>query len=203
MKSLVRTISVIIVFALVTACFALAMDTVREEDVEAVRREVVREARQAAEKEKELKAIERDLRKQDEHLRIERIQKLVLGTTSQYGAGRVLVIPTEQMNAKELMTITEDVNIMSRILDRKLRDAGLGRDYDYFLAANFLEWNLPVTKCIYLQEHGVLFMKKVNFPLSPPIEPNVTEKIKEDFDPVWEQTRQQMYFRKDILKERR
>jgi hypothetical protein len=47
-----------------------------------------------------------------------------------------------------------------------------------------------------------LFLKKVNFPLSPPVEPNAIEKIKEDYDWVWEQTRRQMYFRRDLFEQR-
>ena len=143
MKSLIRTISVIIVLGLATGCLALAKDRTGRESPSLVP-PVQEEERQLRELDR-AKELQDLLIAQDVHL------GGALATSSQYGAGRVLVIPTKELNAKELLTITEDLNIMSRILDRKLNDADLGRDYDHFLAANFLEWNLPITKCIYLQ----------------------------------------------------
>jgi septal ring factor EnvC (AmiA/AmiB activator) len=182
MKSSVRTISVLVVLFLVTGSFILAEDAPEkpdEEQIQKILEDMNRRAKEdplyreslkrlqelqrtrqkkvedtLAAQEEHLRAVQDRLKKQDEHLRIERIQKLVLGTPAQYGAGRVLVIPTEEINPKQLLMITEDLNIMSRILDRKLDDADLGRDYDWFYGGNFLEWNIPVTKCIYLQEHG-------------------------------------------------
>ena len=43
------------------------------------------------------------------------------GWASQYtGAGTVLVIPTAEMETQDLVAIMEDMNIMSRIFDRKI-----------------------------------------------------------------------------------
>jgi len=113
------------------------------------------------------------------------------------GAGRVLVIPNAEVKGQELLTIMEDLNVMSRILDKKLRDAHLGEDYDWFHGSNFLEWNCPVTKSIYLEGYGALFLEKVDFPLAPPVESEDGKKTKEDFDSVWEQARREIYFRED------
>ncbi|MHC4463803.1 MAG: hypothetical protein ACYS30_20580 [Planctomycetota bacterium] len=203
MKSLIRTISVIIVLGLATGCLAKAKDRTERRVREADRAAQEERDRAAQEEERQLRELNRARELQDLLIAQDVHLGGALATSSQYGAGRVLVIPTKELNAKELLTITEDLNIMSQILDKQLHDADLGRDYDWFHTSNFLEWNIPVTKCIYLQEHGVLFMKKVNFPLSPPVEPNAIEKIKEDFDPVWEQTRQQMYLRKDFFRKKR
>jgi hypothetical protein len=183
MKSLIRTTSVLAIAILAAGSLALAEDTVQG-------RRVIERQESTVEAEEPLVVALRTM-------------SIATGTGSQYGGGRVLVIPTEETSVKELLAITEDLNIMSRILDKRLEEADLGRDYDLFYGTNFLEWNLPVTKCIYLDGYGVLFMKKVDFPLSPPVEPNAIEKITEDIDPVWVRTRQEMYFRKDLLKPRR
>jgi len=135
---------------------------------------------------------------------IEQITKsIVLATTSQYsGAGRVLVIPTEETRGQDIITIMEDLNVMSRILDKRLEDADLGRDCDWFYGSSFLEWNMPVTKSIYIEDSGVLFLKQVDFPLSPPDKPKGGDKGAEDFDPVWEQTRREMYFGRNAWRQR-
>ena len=47
---------------------------------------------------------------------------------------------------------------------------------------------------MYVQGYGALFLTKVDFPLSPPPQTEEKEETKEeDADPVWEQTKQEMF----------
>ena len=191
MKSLTRTVSVFTVLFLVAGSFTLAEDTAQKRDDEEARDIVVQETMRVKEKVRELKAIERDLRKQDEHLRIERIQKLVLGTTSQYGAGRVLVIPAAQSTAEELLTITEDMSVMSYIFDEKIGHAHLFSvgGYGGFPFSHGRE----VTQSIYLDGYGALFVMKVDFLLSAPAKTAEEEKPEEGVDSVWQEAKRKIF----------
>jgi hypothetical protein len=109
----------------------------------------------------------------------------------------VLVIPTGDTTAENLAAISEDLNIMARILDKKLGrrhvldmfrlDSGGRRGFYHTL---FSSDNGP-TKAMYVQGYGALFLLNVDFPLAPPAEVKV-EKPKEPIDPLWEQTKQEM-----------
>jgi hypothetical protein len=59
---------------------------------------------------------------------------------------------------------------------------------------------------IYLQGFGALFLMNVDFPLTPPPDMQQEEKetqSAEEGDPVWRQTRQQMYEPENVLRNRR
>ncbi|MHC4659631.1 MAG: hypothetical protein ACYS83_10735 [Planctomycetota bacterium] len=185
MKVLMRTIILFTLLNSVTASSVMAEKAVVEVDVKAG--QMLAESLQNVEP------------------RIEQLTKsIVLATTSQYGgAGRVLVIPTEETKVQDIITIMEDLSVMSRILDKKLRDADLCRDCGFFYGSSFLDWNAPVTKSIYLEGYGVLFLKKVGFPLSPASKPKNGEEAAEGIDLVWEQARREMYFGRDVRRHRR
>lgn len=109
---------------------------------------------------------------------------------SQYrGRGAVLVIPTAQMKPQDLAAITEDMNVMSRILDKKL---GRPPHLSAVSVIQFLSGNSQATEAIYFEGFGTLFLVKVKFPLAPPLEVQ-EEKAEEDVDPVWTQTKQEIY----------
>jgi hypothetical protein len=114
------------------------------------------------------------------------------------GAGAVLVIPSVKMKDEEFTAIMEDLNVMSRIFDKKLGPQqellstftrGKREYFDYAFSPR----DKRVTEAIYLGDFGVMFLTSVNFPLLPP--PKVDEeekKVEEDVDTVWERTKQEM-----------
>jgi hypothetical protein len=218
MKSFIRTISVFAVFALVTGCFALAKERTERQSRQAVR-EVAEYNRQVEElnraRQKELEAEQECLKAMGEDL-IARQQKellqkaFVLGTRPQpVGDSRVLVIPAAQSTAEELLTITEDMSVMSYIFDEKLGHSHLFSAGGY---AGYGDWvgyrgsggyggyggryfglGSSATRSIYLDGYGALFMMKVDFPLSPPDEKPEEEKPEEGVDPVWQDAKRKIF----------
>jgi hypothetical protein len=100
----------------------------------------------------------------------------------------------------------QDMNIMARIFDKKLNyplRLGEGRSIDLggLLASNrgkhFISGDDKATKAIYVGGYGAVFLIKVNFPLSPPQEVKV-EKVEEGVDPIWQETKQEIYTSKEV-----
>ncbi len=181
MKSLVRTITVFVALNLITAGYALAQPapTLPEPpQVEAV--EIA-----AKEAQERAKAVQKHM--ESLHLNL---GMSLPGS----GSGTVLVIPTSEMKAEELVTIVEDMTVMARIFDKQL-----GQEqprHMWFSGDIFGQSNRPAEN-IYLQGYGALFLKKVNFPLSPTAavqeEEVKTKKEREEVDPVWDQMRKEIY----------
>ncbi len=109
-------------------------------------------------------------------------------------AAKVLVIPSTETKKEDLPAIIEDMNVMSRIFDKrhKRRPDAMGLidslrgSYSYSSSAG------SAPEAIYLAGYGCIFFTKVDFPLIAPREVK-TEKPQEGVDPVWEQTKRQMY----------
>lgn len=180
MKILTRTITVFVVLNLITAGFTTAQPApTPPQPAEVERVEIaVKEAQEQA------KAVQKHM----EDLRLNLRMSL-----PQSGAGTVLVIPTSEMKAEDLVTIVEDMTVMSRIIDRQL---GQEQSHRQWFTRDFLWQNRGMADNMYLQGYGTLFLKKVDFPLSPG--PMVREEEKEttkeeDVDPVWDETRKEIY----------
>ncbi len=112
------------------------------------------------------------------------------------GSGAVLVIPAAQMKLEDLATITEDMNVMSRIFDTKLSQARLTTrgSWPGFDPLAALGRSSGAIEAIYLEGYGALFLMKVNVLLSPPPETQQEKETEEeDTDPLWTQMRQEMY----------
>jgi hypothetical protein len=118
------------------------------------------------------------------------------------GAGTVLLIPSEQTTTEDLLTINEDMNVMSRIFEKNLEQDRIKTVTSSILISRrdimmpLLGGDRSDIQSMYLQGFGALFMLKVDFPLSP--SPDVQEEEKEikkteQGDAVWDQVRQQMY----------
>jgi hypothetical protein len=110
------------------------------------------------------------------------------------------VIPSGEITTEEVAKITEDMNIMSRIFQKNLQQShihvsGMIIGSDPFHVA--FTRGKQATQGMYLQGYGALYLMKVDFPLSPG--PKVEEEqetqpmTEEDVDPVWTQTRQDMF----------
>jgi hypothetical protein len=93
------------------------------------------------------------------------------------------------MKPQDLAAITEDMNVMSRILDKKI---GRAPRISAISAIRLFSGDSPAIEAIYLQGFGTLFLLKVSYPLAPPLELQET-KVEEDVDPVWAQTKQEIY----------
>jgi hypothetical protein len=110
-------------------------------------------------------------------------------------AGRILIVPAGQIKAEELVTIMEDMRVMSRILDTRLKDGLFSTEVwelTYFTNAEFW-YDKTATGGIYLEGYGALFLKHVGFPLLPPVEESEDGTVEEGSDPVWEHTKQEIY----------
>jgi hypothetical protein len=116
-------------------------------------------------------------------------------------AGEVLVIPSAEITTEDIAAITEDMNIMSRIFEKNLQENHININSMFFSSSDpfhvALMHGKSSTQGIYLQGYGALFLMKVDFPLSPGPqleEEQEKESQKEkDADPVWTEFQQQMY----------
>jgi len=120
----------------------------------------------------------------------------------QAGGTTALVIPSAEMTTEELIAVTEDLNVMSLIFEKNLQQARISPvvtspffSEDYMFG-RMLGTDSGAIQSMYLQGYGVLFLMRVDFPLSPPAEvpqEETEEQKPEKTDPVWDQTRRQMY----------
>lgn len=119
------------------------------------------------------------------------------------GADSVLVIPTGQIGTEEIITINEDMSVMSRIFQKNLEQNRISMTYGSIFPSRRRNVILPLLgggrgqiQSMYLQGYGALFMMKVDFPLSPSPdaqqEKEQTQKEPEG-DSVWREMRREMY----------
>jgi len=133
---------------------------------------------------------------------------------SQAGSGdMVLVIPSEQTRMEDLIAINEDMNVMSRIFETNLEQSRITTARSGFfgsrrdlLVGTYLAGGRGGIQSMYLQGYGALFLLKVDFPLSPSSDVQQDEKKpekEEQGDPVWQQTRREMYEPENVNKRRK
>ncbi|MFZ2146476.1 MAG: hypothetical protein WAV28_04575 [Sedimentisphaerales bacterium] len=115
----------------------------------------------------------------------------MLGRT---GGRKVLVIPDIEVKPEELDAITQDLLVMSHILDERFKESrtikGVFTDFgDFFGRDN------RSTEAIYMQGYGVVFLMEVNFAFSPPLKPEEQkdEETAEQIDPTWQRAREQIF----------
>lgn len=126
-------------------------------------------------------------------------------TASASPANTVLLVPSGRSAREELLALTEDLNIMCRVFDRLLEQAGLrGSDprsiYRYLRSGDEGRWlgqmfgeSSGRTECLYVEGYGPLFVMSVEFALvPPPVEEPGTEP-NEPTDPLWNEVRQETY----------
>jgi hypothetical protein len=180
MKSLVRTFTILITLNLVTANLALAQPALTPATPEPQPPQV---GTVKSTGEKVLSKLSKNLAE----LRFNYGMPF-----SRSGAGTVLVIPTLEMKAEDLAAITEDMTVMSRIIDSQLENKE--SRHIWFTGGMFGQSSMAET--MYLQGYGALFLRKVDFPLSPgPAVPEEEQETKEEegVDPVWEQTKKDIF----------
>ncbi len=110
------------------------------------------------------------------------------------GSRRVLVVPAEDVKPKELAEITEDLQVMSYILDERFKETrriqGVFMDFGDFFGRDNRQ-----TEATYIQGYGVLFWMEVNFSFSPPPKPQAqeTEPPAEPADSTWQRAKRQVF----------
>jgi len=110
------------------------------------------------------------------------------------GSRKVLIVPAEEVKPEELAAITEDMQVMSYILDERFRETrriqGVFTDFgDFFGRDN------RATEATWLQGYGVLFSMEVSFAFSPPpkAQPQQAEQPGEQADSTWQRAKQQVF----------
>jgi len=113
--------------------------------------------------------------------------------TVRSGNRRVLVIPAGEVQAKEFAETTEDMHVMSHILDEGFKETRRIQGFFTDFGAFFGRDNRS-TEATYLQGYGVLFLMEVNFAFSPPPRKQAQDPTEttEAADSTWQKARQQV-----------
>jgi len=115
----------------------------------------------------------------------------ILGRT---GGRKVLVIPDSELKPEDLDALTQDLLVMSHILDERFKEPrtikGVFTDF-----GDFFGRDSRATEAIYLQGYGTLFLMEVNFAFSTPpkSQKQDDEETDEDVDPTWQRAKQKLF----------
>ncbi len=116
-------------------------------------------------------------------------------TMGPVGSRKVLVVPAEEVKPEDLAAITEDMQVMSYILDERFKETrriqGVFIDFGDFFGRDNRQ-----TEATYIQGYGVLFAMEVNFSFSPPPPKQQTQETEppgEQADSTWQRARQQVF----------
>ena len=110
-------------------------------------------------------------------------------------SSKVLVIPNTEIKTEDLAAITQDLQVMAHIFHKIFTGPrlieGLFGDY-----GDFFGRGSRATEAVYLQGYGVLFLMEVNIPLSSPPKAKETEKDEstQKADSVWQQAKQELLY---------
>ncbi len=202
MNPLIKTIAIFVTLTLATGNFALAMKE-SEEQMGEVGVMEMKMGDMQREAERAQRLAERVQRRAERELLVFPSLDSIAGTGKYSAVGTVLVIPAAETQVGELATIMEDMNIMSRIFDKELRETNmiLGGEYSHRIRDVF-KWDSQRVEGIYMDGYGALFLMKVDFPLLPPVEAPEKEETQEDVDLVWEETRREIYEPEEVRKSR-
>lgn len=107
--------------------------------------------------------------------------------------GSVLVIPTAQVEPQKFAETAEDMQVMLQVLREKLTEPQMirGTLIEY---GDFFSDLDRTAEVFYLQGHAVLFVIRVDFPLSAPAPAPAAQADagKDGGDPVWQRARQRL-----------
>jgi len=113
---------------------------------------------------------------------------------SPVGSRKVLVVPAEDISTEDLDAITEDMQVMSYILDERFKETrriqGVFIDFGDFFGRDNRQ-----TEATYIQGYGVLFAMEVNFAFSPPPakQEEQTEQPDEQGDSTWQRAKKEVF----------
>lgn len=114
------------------------------------------------------------------------------------GSGRVLVIRFDKGDPAAQANLEEDMNVMSRVLERAVTQK-LG-DEDGPKASGIQVLFAPdggSARNMYLEGYGSIFLINVRFPLLAPADKPESEKPKPDTDSSWEDAKRDLYGDRD------
>ncbi len=224
MNTLTRTIVVFSVASLILAGSLPAQDSLNENsrEVLAAQREAQIAQKEAVQKQKQ--AAQQQLEALQKEAQAERSHAVVMALATQPAApaaptppasaisvrgnwsslrggdGAVLVIPSAEIKAEDVAAITEDMNVMSRIIEKNLEQARVAPARSGFFALNHdplvtLLGGGGTIESMYLQSYGALFLMRMDFPLSAPpaVEEEKPAEKEAQSDPVWQEMRREMY----------
>jgi hypothetical protein len=114
-------------------------------------------------------------------------------------AANLLILPAKEATTEELAELTEDITVMSRILDKKLHDTRLGAALRTSRDVSFIDNLIHTqdrrgTESLYLDGYGLLFFTSVGFPLVAPAEPadEEADEPAQEVDTVWEEAKDEL-----------
>lgn len=171
------------------------------EEAAAVQRKVTRVALQVgdqlASEAADLAKRAADLKNQEAKMQADvalQLSRLKLASALGRRGSSVLMVLTSQMKPEDVAATTEDLNIMSRIFDKKLGSGYAGTPRTTGVSSTNVSGLSSLlrhrggsqgTQAIYLHGYAALFLMNVDFPLAAPPKVDV-EKSDKDVDPVWE-----------------
>jgi len=109
------------------------------------------------------------------------------------GVTDALVIPKDASDAQSLADMSEDLNVMARILEKALKP-GAGKSGSAVYIPSPFGGSAGAPRNLYIEGYGALFLLNVNFPLVAPPAPKKEEaETKEQGDSEWEVTKRELY----------
>ena len=181
-----------------------------EKEVEAARKELEAAQKQMQTAMKQVEAAQKRVKIQVPDIPEIEVAIPRISLLGRSGGGAVLVVPAAELEPEDLAEITEDMTVMSRIFDNKLHQARLtterggwyGGWYEDYMP--FLGRDSGTIEAVYLEGYAALFLMKVSFPLSPSPEEKEEKKTEvEDTDPLWTETKQEIYAPEEADRRRR
>ncbi|MBI4664081.1 MAG: hypothetical protein HY735_35240 [Verrucomicrobia bacterium] len=127
-------------------------------------------------------------------LPVENVQWELLGGQAK---PRSLIIRSGETDSKMLSNLEEDLNVMSRIFTKALKESNIEEDAMMAMGMKIRALNLAGQSSVqnlYLDGYGALFTLHVPFPLLPPPEPSKEDATaKESKDTAWDEARRELY----------
>lgn len=113
---------------------------------------------------------------------------------------RTLVIRSTDTDQKTLTALEEDLNVMSRILAKSMKEKAGGDDAVTAMGMKIRTLAFggsAAAQNLYLEGYGALFFLHTRLPLLPPPEPPKEETRKDTTSSTWEEARRELYGRKE------
>jgi hypothetical protein len=115
---------------------------------------------------------------------------------------RALIIRSGESDEKTVSALEEDLNVMSRILTKSLKEKDLEDDTATAMGMHIRALTIGgqgAAQNIYLEGYGALFLFNVRFPLLAPPKTAEEKGSKEPVNTTWEEAKQELYGSKETL----
>jgi len=108
-------------------------------------------------------------------------------------AARSVVIESREPDPNAIATVEEDLNVMSRILEKAISPSQDETKRVMGIEVHSLFGPAAGARNLYLEGYGAIFLLNVDFPLLAPPEGKTEPKAKEPASTEWEDARQEIY----------